>query len=160
MSDYPKVPRRPPRKKLSMPLFGSMGAGSSQGPRESILSGKYFTTLLFGLFALAVVLQFYAPDWFSEPVYDEYQEIKDLELSGALRKKWTDASNPREIHYLLIVRQADGTRRKLDLFRADSVLFDQLAVPQRLFKKAGEMQVRVQRFSRPDTVLRFQLNAD
>jgi hypothetical protein len=80
----------------------------------------------------------------------------ELRLDGALRKKYTDASDPNEIHYLLVIKQKDGTRRKIDLFDAKTNFFDQVAVPQRLYKESGSMDVRVTRFSKPDTLLRIE----
>ena len=99
-------------------------------------------------------------NFFSEKMYDSPGELKELELDGSLRKKYTDASNPNEIHYILIVKQKDGTRRKLDLYRADPVFFDQVAVPQRLKKQAGSLDVQITRFSKPDTTISLKFLAD
>lgn len=155
MSEYYKPVHRP-RKKLKMPLFGNMGGGSSQKSTEDSFWGtKNYSTLIFIMSALAIFAQFYLPDFWAEKIYADYDEIKELSLDGSIRKKYTDASNPKEIHYILIVKQKDRSRRKLDLYKADSVFFDQVAVPQRLFKKSGEMEVKVTRFSKPDTVIRL-----
>lgn len=154
MSEYYKPVSRP-RKKLKMPLFGNMGSGSSKSTNsgESVWGSKNFSTMIFIMGALALIAQFYLPNLMSEKVYSDYDELKELSLEGTIRKKFTDASNPNEIHYILLVKQKDGTRRKLDLYKADSLFFDQVAVPQRLFKKSGEMNVRVVRFSKADTTL-------
>ncbi|MEY4384163.1 MAG: hypothetical protein RI995_1705 [Bacteroidota bacterium] len=155
MSEYYKPVHRP-RKKLKMPLFGNIGSGGSKNTHsESIWGTKNFSTMIFVMGALALLAQFYLPDLWAEKVYADYDELKELALDGAIRKKYTDASNPNEVHYLLLIKQKDGSRRKLDLYQADSVFFDQVAVPQRLFKKSGEMEVRVTRFSKPDTVMRL-----
>ena len=157
MSEYYKPVSRP-RKKLKMPLLGNLGAGgSSKGNSERVWGAKNFSTMIFVLGALALLAQMYLPDFWAEPVYADYDDLKELSLDGAIRKKYADASNPNEIHYLLIVKQKDGTRRKLDLYRADSVFFDQVAVPQRLYKESGDMRVRVTRFSKPDTVLELRV---
>lgn len=155
MSEYYKPVHRP-RKKLKMPLFGNMGGGSSQkNNSESIWGTKNFSRILFIIAALTFAAQLFLPDLWAEKMYSDYDELKELSLDGSIRKKYTDASNPNEIHYILIIKQKDGTRRKLDLYRADSLFFDQVAVPQRLFKKSGEMEVRVTRFTKPDTVLKL-----
>jgi len=156
MSEYYKPVSRP-RKKLKMPLFGNMGSGSSKSTisGESVWGSKNFSTMIFIMGALALIAQFYLPNLMSEKVYSDYDELKELSLEGTIRKKFTDASNPNEIHYILLVKQKDGTRRKLDLYKADSLFFDQVAVPQRLYKKSGEMNVRVVRFSKADTVLKL-----
>ena len=111
--------------------------------------------MIFVLGAIALLAQFYLPDFWSEKIYSDYDELKELSLDGVIRKKYTDASNPNEIHYILVVKQKDGTRRKLDLYKADSVFFDQVAVPQRLVKHSGKMEVNVTRYSKPDTVLKL-----
>lgn len=153
MAEHYKPVHRP-RKKLKMPIFGNLGSGgSSKTSSESIWGTKNFSTIIFILGAISILAQAYLPNIWAEKVYADYDELKDLALDGAIRKKYADASNPNEIHYLLVVKQKDGSRKKLDLYRADSVFFDQVAVPQRLYKQAGDMRVRVTRFSRPDTVL-------
>jgi hypothetical protein len=155
MSEYYKPVHRP-RKKLKMPLFGNMGGSSSQKSNsESIWGTKNFSTLLFMIAAITFAVQLFLPDLWAEKMYSDYDELKELALDGAIRKKYTDASDPNEIHYILIIKQKDGSRRKLDLYKADSLFFDQVAVPQRLFKKSGEMEVRVTRFTKPDTVMRL-----
>jgi hypothetical protein len=153
MSEYYKPVHRP-RKKLKMPFFGNIGNSPSKNQKtESIWGTKNFSTMIFVMGAIALLAQFYLPDFWSEKIYADYEDLKELELNGAIRKKYTDASNPNEIHYILLVKQKDGSRRKLDLYKADSVFFDQVSVPQRLFKKSGEMQVKVTRFTKPDTVI-------
>ncbi len=155
MSEHYKPVHRP-RKKLKMPLFGNMGSSSSQNSNtESVWGTKNFSTMIFALGTIALLAQFYLPDLWSEKIYSDYDDLKELAIDGSIRKKYTDASNPKEIHYILLIKQKDGSRRKLDLYKADSVFFDQVAVPQRLFKKSGEMLVRVTRFSKPDTVMRL-----
>jgi len=49
-----------------------------------------------------------------------------------------------------------GKKHMVDLFNADPVFFDQIAVPQRVSKAANSLDVRVQRFSKPDTTLRIK----
>lgn len=46
-------------------------------------------------------------------MYDSKSEISDISIDGALRKKYTDASDPNEIHYILIVREKNGARKSL-----------------------------------------------
>lgn len=137
-------------------MFGNMGGGSSKDSNgESIWGTKNFSTMIFVMGAIALLAQFYLPDFWSEKIYSDYDELKELSLDGVIRKKYTDASNPNEIHYILVVKQKDGTRRKLDLYKADSVFFDQVAVPQRLVKHSGKMEVNVTRYSKPDTILKL-----
>ena len=154
MSEFARPPRRAPRKKLKMPLFGNMGSGSSEG--STYWGVKNFSTLIFVVGTLGLLAQLFLPSLWSEKVYDSESEIKELRLDGALRKKYTDASDPNEIHYLLVVKQKDGTRRKIDLYEANPAFFDQVAVPQRFYKETGSMDVRVTRFSKPDTLLRIE----
>jgi len=153
MAEYPIPPRRAPRKKLKMPLFGDMVSGSSgQG------GTKNFTTYLFVLVGLGMLGQLLLPQLWAEKVYDSASEIRDMELDGAIRKKFTDASDRSEIHYLLVVVEKEGKRKKLDLYQADSTFFEQVAVPQRLKKESGSLQVRVTRFSKPDTTIDIKFN--
>ena len=153
MAEYPIPPRRAPRKKLKMPLFGDMISGSSgQG------GTKNFTTYLFVLVGLGMLGQLLLPQLWAEKVYDSASEIRDMELDGAIRKKFTDASDRSEIHYLLVVVEKEGKRKKLDLYQADSTFFEQVAVPQRLKKESGSLQVRVTRFSKPDTTIDIKFN--
>lgn len=154
MSEFARPPRRAPRKKLKMPLFGNMGSGSSEVNTD--WGVKNFSTLVFVVGTLGLLAQLFLPSLWSEKVYDSESEIRELRLDGALRKKYTDASDPNEIHYLLVIKQKDGTRRKIDLFDAKTNFFDQVAVPQRLYKESGSMDVRVTRFSKPDTLLRIE----
>lgn len=154
MSEFARPPRRAPRKKLKMPLFGNMGSSSSEGNTD--WGVKNFSTLVFVVGTLGLLAQLFLPSLWSEKVYDSESEIRELRLDGALRKKYTDASDPNEIHYLLVIKQKDGTRRKIDLFDAKTNFFDQVAVPQRLYKESGSMDVRVTRFSKPDTLLRIE----
>lgn len=153
MSQAYTPPRRAPRKKLKMPLFGNMVGGNS-GSGESVdWGGKNFTKLVFIVGTLGLLAQLFLPNLWAEKMYDSPSEIRDLALEGSIRKKYTDATNPNEIHYILVVKQKDGTRRKLDLHLADPVFFDQVAVPQRLKKEAGSLNVVVTRFSKPDTTM-------
>ncbi len=155
MSEFARPPRRAPRKKLKMPLFGNMGSGSSsEGGTD--WGVKNFSTIIFIVGTLGLLAQLFLPSLWSEKVYDSESEIREMTMDGALRKKYTDASDPNEIHYLLVLRQKDGTRRKLDLFKVKPVFFDQVSVPQRFYKVAGSMDVRVTRFSKPDTILRIE----
>lgn len=151
MAEYPIPPRRAPRKKLKMPLFGDMISGSSgQG------GTKNFSTYLFLLVGLGLLGQLLLPQLWAEKVYDSESEIRDMELDGAIRKKYADASDRSEIHYILVVVEKEGKRKKLDLYRADSLFFEQVAVPQRLKKESGSLSVRVTRFVKPDTILNIK----
>lgn len=153
MADYPVPPRRAPRKKLKMPLLGDMFSGSSgQG------GTKNFSTYLFILVAMGLVAQLILPQLWAEKVYDTASEVREMEIDGVLRKKYADASDRSEIHYLLVVAEKGGKRKKLDLYQADSTFFEQVAVPQRLKKLAGSMQVQVIRYVRPDTILTIRFN--
>ena len=49
-----------------------------------------------------------------------------------------------------------GEKKIVDLVEADPVFFDQIAVPQRVDKIASSLDVRVQRFSKPDTTMRIK----
>ena len=153
MADYPVPPRRAPRKKLKMPLFGDMFGGSStQG------GTKNFSTYLFVLVGMGLVAQLLLPQLWAEKIYDTSSEIREVEIDGVLRKKYADASDRSEIHYLLVVAEKGGKRKKLDLYQADSSFFEQVAVPQRIKKLAGSMNVQVTRYSRPDTILTIRFN--
>lgn len=154
MADYPMPPRRAPRKKLKMPIFGNMMGGSSSGPADT---GKNFTTYLFGIVALAILAQIYLPQLLSEKLYDTPDELKEMTLDGAIRKKYADASDKNEIHYILVVKEKGNARKKIDLVQANPDFFDQVAVPFRVKKAAGSLAVRVTRFARPDTVLTIKL---
>ena len=101
MAEYPVPPRRAPRKKLKMPIFGNMMGGSSSGPAES---GNNFSTYLFGIAAVMMVAQIYLPQLWAEKLYDSPDELTELTLDGAIRKKYADASNKNEIHYILVVK--------------------------------------------------------
>ena len=106
MAEYPIPPRRAPRKKLKMPLFGDMISGSSgQG------GTKNFTTYLFVLVGLGMLGQLLLPQLWAEKVYDSASEIREMELDGAIRKKFTDASDRSEIHYILVVVEKEGKRK-------------------------------------------------
>ncbi|CAM3410185.1 hypothetical protein V7S77_02860 [Aquirufa ecclesiirivi] len=153
MSQAYNPPRRAPRKKLKMPLFGNMGSGNSNHGDNMEWGGKNFTKLVFIVGTLGLLAQLYLPNLWSEKMYDTQSELIDLDLDGSIRKKYTDATNPNDVHYILVVKQKDGTRRKLDLHIADPVFFDQVAVPQRLKKASGSLDVLVTRFSKPDTTL-------
>ena len=154
MADYPVPPRRAPRKKLKMPIFGNMMGGSSSGPADS---GKNFTTYLFGIVAAVMVAQIYLPQLWAEKLYDSPDELVEMTLDGAIRKKYADASDKNEIHYILIVKEKGNARKKIDLVQADPAFFDQVAVPFRVKKEAGSLSVRVTRFAKPDTVLTIKL---
>jgi hypothetical protein len=154
MAEYPVPPRRAPRKKLKMPIFGNMMGGSSSGPADS---GKNFSTYLFGIVAVMMVAQIYLPQLWAEKLYDTPDELTELTLDGAIRKKYADASNKNEIHYILVVKEKGDTRKKIDLYLADPNFFDQVAVPMRLKKEAGSLSVRVTRFAKPDTILNIKL---
>jgi hypothetical protein len=154
MADYPVPTRRTPRKKLKMPIFGNMMGGSSSGPADS---GKNFSTYLFGIVAVMMVAQIYLPQLWAEKLYDTPDELTALTLDGAIRKKYADASNKNEIHYILVVKEKGDTRKKIDLYLADPNFFDQVAVPMRLKKEAGSLAVRVIRYAKPDTVLNIRM---
>lgn len=154
MADYPVPPRRAPRKKLKMPIFGNMMGGSSSGPADS---GKNFTTYLFGIVAVVMVAQIYLPQLWAEKLYDSPDELTEMTLDGAIRKKYADASDKKEIHYILVVKEKGNARKKIDLYQANPDFFDQVAVPFRVKKEAGSLDVRVTRFAKPDTVLTIRL---
>lgn len=154
MADYPVPPRRAPRKKLKMPIFGNMMGGFSSGPADS---GKNFTTYLFGIVAVVMVAQIYLPQLWAEKLYDSPDELTEMTLDGAIRKKYADASDKNEIHYILVVKEKGNARKKIDLYQANPDFFDQVAVPFRVKKEAGSLDVRVTRFAKPDTVLTIRL---
>ena len=151
MVDHPIPPRRAPRKKLKMPVFGDMmGPSSGQG------GSKNFSTYLFVLVGLGLLAQTFLPQIWAEKVYDSESEVRDMEIDGTLRKKFADASDKSEIHYMLVVVEKEGKRKKLDLYEADSAFFEQVAVPQRIKKASGSLNVRVTRFSKPDTTIEIR----
>jgi len=155
MSEQPIPPRRAPRKKLKMPLFGNMGGGSSSGNTTSVFGMKNFTSTLFIVGAVGLLLQMYLPKLWAEKMYDTESEIREMALDGVIRKKFADPSNRSEIHYILVVKEKTG-RKKIDLYLAKPDFFDQVAVPQRLKKKSGELAVQVTRYSKPDTIINIR----
>jgi hypothetical protein len=142
-----------------MPLFGGMGGNSNQGPSTD-WGVKNFTTIIFVVGCLGLLAQIFLPNLWAEKMYDSKNEISDISIDGALRKKYTDASDPGEIHYILIVREKNGARKKFDFYRVKPNFFDQVAVPQRLFKSSGSLDVRVTRFTKPDTTLKIEFLED
>ena len=54
-----------------------------------------------------------------------------------------------------MVKEKTG-RKKIDLYLAKPDFFDQVAVPQRLKKKSGELAVQVTRYSKPDTIINIR----
>jgi hypothetical protein len=154
MADYPVPPRRAPRKKLKMPIFGNMSGGSSSAPADL---GKNFTTYLFGIAAVVLLAQIYLPELWGQKIYDSAEELTEMTLDGVIRKKYVDASDKKEIHYILVVKEKGNVRKKIDLYQANPDFFDQVAVPMRLKKEAGSLAVRVTRYAKPDTVLNINL---
>ena len=158
MSDVPVPPRRAPRKKLKMPLFGGMGGGASAGEsaNRDDFFGKNFGSILIAMTGMAFAAQIFLPNIWSEKVYNEADEITEMAWNGTIRKKYTDAKHKSEIHYYLVIKEEKGKKQIVDLVEADPVFFDQIAVPQRVSKAANSLDVRVQRFTKPDTTLRIK----
>ncbi len=104
---------------------------------------------------VGMLLQMYLPKLWAEKMYDTESEIREMALDGVIRKKFADPSNRSEIHYILIVKEKTG-RKKIDLYLAKPDFFDQVAVPQRLKKKSGELAVQVTRYSKPDTIINIR----
>ena len=151
MSELPVPPRRAPRKKLKMPLFGGMGGGESANKDDFF--GKNFGSLLIAMTGMAFAAQLFLPDLWSEKVYNEADEITEMSWDGSIRKKYTDAKHK---HYYLVIKGDKGKKQMVDLVEADPVFFDQIAVPQRVKKAANSLEVQVTRFSKPDTTLRIK----
>ena len=158
MSNVPVPPRRAPRKKLKMPLFGGMGGGASAGEsaNRDDFFGKNFGSILIAMTGMAFAAQIFLPNIWSEKVYNEADEITEMAWNGTIRKKYTDAKHKSEIHYYLVIKGEKGKKQIVDLVEADPVFFDQIAVPQRVSKAANSLDVRVQRFTKPDTILRIK----
>lgn len=158
MSNVPVPPRRAPRKKLKMPLFGGMGGGASAGEsaNRDDFFGKNFGSILIAMTGMAFAVQIFLPNIWSEKVYNEADEITEMAWNGTIRKKYTDAKHKSEIHYYLVIKGEKGKKQIVDLVEADPVFFDQIAVPQRVSKAANSLDVRVQRFTKPDTTLRIK----
>jgi hypothetical protein len=154
MSTPPVPPRRAPRKKLKMPLFGGMGGGASANKEDFL--GKNFGSILIAMTGMALAAQVFLPNIWSEKVYNEADEITEMAWNGTIRKKYTDAKHKSEIHYYLLIKGEKGKKQLVDLVEADPTFFDQVAVPQRVSKAANSLDVRVQRFSEPDTTLRIK----
>ena len=154
MSELPVPPRRAPRKKLKMPLFGGMGGGASANKEDFL--GKNFGSILIAMTGMALAAQIFLPNIWSEKVYNEADEITEMAWNGTIRKKYTDAKHKSEIHYYLLIKGEKGKKQLVDLVEADPTFFDQVAVPQRVSKAANSLDVRVQRFSKPDTTLRIK----
>ena len=154
MSNVPVPPRRAPRKKLKMPLFGGSG-GDSSANRDDFF-GKNFGSLLIAMTGMAFAAQLFLPDLWSERIYNEADEITEMSWKGTIRKKYTDAKHKSEIHYYLVIVGEKGKKQAVDLVEADPTFFDQIAVPQRVEKAANSLDVRVQRFSKPDTTLQIK----
>jgi len=151
MSNIPVPPRRAPRKKLKMPLFGGMGGDSSANKDDFF--GKNFGSLLIAMTGMAFAAQLFLPDLWSEKVYNEADEITEMSWKGTIRKKYTNAKHKSEIHYYLVIVGEKGKKQIVDLVEADPEFFDQIAVPQRVGKAANSLNVKVQRFSKSDTTL-------
>jgi hypothetical protein len=158
MSNVPVPPRRAPRKKLKMPLFGGMGGGASAGEsaNRDDFFGKNFGSILIAMTGMAFAAQIFLPNIWSEKIYNEADEITEMAWDGTIRKKYTDAKHKSEIHYYLVIKGEKGKKQIVDLVEADPVFFDQIAVPQRVKKAANSLDVRVQRFTKPDTTLRIK----
>lgn len=158
MSNIPVPPRRAPRKKLKMPLFGGMGGGASAGEsaNRDDFFGKNFGSILIAMTGMAFAAQIFLPNIWSEKIYNEADEITEMAWDGTIRKKYTDAKHKSEIHYYLVIKGEKGKKQIVDLVEADPVFFDQIAVPQRVKKAANSLDVRVQRFTKPDTTLRIK----
>jgi hypothetical protein len=154
MSTHSVPPRRAPRKKLKMPLFGGMGGGASANKDDFF--GKNFGSILIAMTGMAFAAQIFLPNIWSEKVYNEADEITEMSWNGSIRKKYTDAKHKSEIHYYLVIKEEKGKKKIVDLVDADPVFFDQIAVPQRVAKAENSLDVRVLRFSKPDTTLRIK----
>jgi len=154
MSNVPVPPRRAPRKKLKMPLFGGMGGGASANKDDFF--GKNFGSILIAMTGMALAAQIFLPNLWSSKVYNDPGEITEMAWDGSIRKKYTDAKYKSDIHYYLVIKGKKGKKQIVDLVDADPVFFDQLAVPQRVTKVANSLDVHVQRFSKPDTTLRIK----
>jgi hypothetical protein len=154
MSTHSVPPRRAPRKKLKMPLFGGSGGGSSANKDDFL--GKNFGSILIAMTGMAFAAQLFLPNLWSEKVYNDADEITEMSWKGTIRKKYTDATHKSEIHYYLLIKGEKGKKQLVDLVEADPVFFDQVAVPQRVSKAANSVEVRVQRFSLPDTTLHIK----
>jgi hypothetical protein len=154
MSNVPVPPRRVPRKKLKMPLFG--GAGGDSSANRDDFFGKNFGSLLIAMTGMAFAAQLFLPDLWSERIYNEADEITEMSWKGTIRKKYTDAKHKSEIHYYLVIVGEKGKKQTVDLVEADPTFFDQIAVPQRVEKAANSVEVHVKRFSKPDTTLQIK----
>lgn len=154
MSTVPAASRRAPRKKLKMPLFGGMGGGFSTNKDDFF--GKNFGSILIAMTGIAFAAQIFLPNLWSAKVYNEPDEITEMSWNGTIRKKYTDAKHPSEIHYYVVLVGKKGEKQMVDLVEADPVFFDQIAVPQKVTKIANSLDVRVQRFSKSDTTLRIK----
>lgn len=154
MSTVPAASRRAPRKKIKMPLFGGMGGGSSTDKDDFF--GKNFGSILIAMTGIAFAAQIFLPTLWSAKVYNEPDEITEMSWNGTIRKKYTDAKHPSEIHYYVVLVGKKGEKQMVDLVEADPVFFDQIAVPQKVTKIANSLDVRVQRFSKSDTTLRIK----
>ncbi len=154
MSNVLVPPRRAPRKKLKMPLFGGMSGGASANKDDFF--GKNFGSILIAMTGMAFAAQIFLPDLWSQKVYNDADEITEMAWNGSIRKKYTDAKYKSDIHYYIVIKGKKGEKQMVDLVDADPVFFDQLAVPQRVTKEANSLDVHVQRFSKPDTTLRIK----
>lgn len=158
----PLVPkRRPPRKKLKMPLFGNMFGGkpSDTYKEDPIFSNKWVIRGFLLMLAASFILPYYFPTFFGgRKVYSSKSDLMSIELNGIIRKKYYDSNNPNKIHRILVVVNKDGSKPMLDFYRNDSAFFEQVAVPFPIVKKAGSLDVRIGRFIKPDTVITLQVD--
>jgi hypothetical protein len=115
--------------------------------------GKNFGSILIAMTGIAFAAQIFLPNLWAEKVYNDADEINEMSWKGSIRKKYTDAKSKSNIHYYLLIKGEKGGKQLVDLVDADPVFFDQVAVPQRVEKAANSLNVRVQRFSKPDTTL-------
>ncbi len=158
----PQVPRsRPPRKKLKMPIFGNMvnSGASNEYKEDPIFSNKWVIRGVIIVIFLSFVLPYYFPKFFGgRKIYDSKSEIKELALDGVIRKKYYDSNNPRKIHRFLVVVNKDGTKPMIDLYKNDSAFFENVAVPYRIYKESGSLDVRISRFNLSDTTITLQVD--
>ena len=60
--------------------------------------GKNFGSILIAMTGIAFAAQIFLPNLWAAKVYNEPDEITEMSWNGTIRKKYTDAKHPSEIH--------------------------------------------------------------
>ena len=67
---------------------------------------------------IAFAAQIFLPNLWAAKVYNEPDEITEMSWNGTIRKKYTDAKHPSEIHYYLVIVGKKGEKKIVDLAKS------------------------------------------